>query len=106
MSRNADESLEKLNRTLTDLRDLVRAIGQADGTFNRFMTDPSLYIHLDDSICTLLKMLPRADRILRDMETFADKLARHPEAIGVGGAVRSGSGLKDPPSVNPSPPRH
>ena len=29
----------------------------------------------------------------------ADKLARHPEAIGLGGVVRPGDGLKNPPPI-------
>ena len=45
--------------------------------------------------------MPRLDRILKDFETFADKLAHHPEAIGLGGVVRPGSGLKDPPAPYP-----
>jgi hypothetical protein len=31
------------------------------------------------------------------METFADKLARHPELLGVRGAIRPSEGLKQPP---------
>jgi hypothetical protein len=46
----------------------------------------------------LVRIMPRLDRIMKDFETFADKLARHPEAIGLGGVVRPGSGLKDPPA--------
>jgi hypothetical protein len=49
-------------------------------------------------------MTPRIDRILKDFETFADKLARHPEAIGLGGVVWPGSGLKDPPTPVQVPP--
>jgi hypothetical protein len=37
------------------------------------------------------------DRILKDLETFADKLARHPELLGVRGAIRPSEGLKQPP---------
>jgi phospholipid/cholesterol/gamma-HCH transport system substrate-binding protein len=94
LARNFDESLDKLNRTLSDVRELVRVIGEADGTFRRILTDPSLYNRLDEAICTVTKMLPRLDRILKDFETFADKLARHPEKIGVGGAIRPDSGIK------------
>jgi phospholipid/cholesterol/gamma-HCH transport system substrate-binding protein len=43
------------------------------------------------------KILPRLDRVLRDMEIFADKLARHPELIGLGGALRPSSGMKETP---------
>jgi hypothetical protein len=32
------------------------------------------------------------------METFADKIARHPESLGLGGVVSPSSGLKEAPS--------
>jgi phospholipid/cholesterol/gamma-HCH transport system substrate-binding protein len=97
VAANLDASLDKLNRTLSDLREIVRVAGQSDGTLHRFLTDPSLYNHLDEAACAATKLTPRLDRILKDMETFADKLARHPESIGLGGVVRPGSGLKDAP---------
>jgi phospholipid/cholesterol/gamma-HCH transport system substrate-binding protein len=31
---------------------------------------------------------------VRDLKIFSDKVARHPEIIGVGGALRGSSGLK------------
>ena len=43
-------------------------------------------------------LIPLYREILADFETFADKLARHPEALGLGGVVRPGDGLKDPPT--------
>jgi hypothetical protein len=47
-------------------------------------------------------MTPKIERVLKDVEIFTDKIARHPESIGLGGVVRPGSGLKDnPPSANP-----
>jgi phospholipid/cholesterol/gamma-HCH transport system substrate-binding protein len=101
ITKNLDESLEKLNSTLTDVRELVRVAGQADGTLSRLLSDPSLYNHLDEAACMIPKLIPRLERILKDAETFADKLARHPELIGVGGAVRPSSGLKDAPSSRP-----
>jgi phospholipid/cholesterol/gamma-HCH transport system substrate-binding protein len=47
------------------------------------------------------KILPRLDRILRDMEVFSDKLARHPELLGLRGAIVPSIGLKESPSVIP-----
>jgi phospholipid/cholesterol/gamma-HCH transport system substrate-binding protein len=49
----------------------------------------------------ITRIIPRLDRILRDMEIFADKVARHPESLGLGGVIRPGSGLKDAPTVLP-----
>jgi phospholipid/cholesterol/gamma-HCH transport system substrate-binding protein len=101
IARNLDATLDKLNRNLTDLGDLVRVIGQSDGTLKRLINDPTLYNRLDDVLCGLDKSMPRVDRILKDMETFADKLARHPEKLGLGGVVRPDSGVKDPPASAP-----
>jgi phospholipid/cholesterol/gamma-HCH transport system substrate-binding protein len=101
ITKNLDTSLDKLNRTLSDVADLMRVIGQSDGTFKRLLTDPALYNRLDEALSLLSKSMPRVDRILKDLETFADKLARHPEKLGVSGVVKPDSGLKDPPSSPP-----
>jgi ABC-type transporter Mla subunit MlaD len=102
LARDLEQSLCKLNQTLGDVNALMKVIDQCDGTLRRFLTDPSLFIHLDEAVCGVMRLMPRVDRILKDFETFADKLARHPEALGIGGVVRPGSGLKDPPT----PPVH
>ena len=39
--------------------------------------------------------------MLRDVEIFADKLARHPELIGLAGVIRPSSGLKENPTIIP-----
>jgi phospholipid/cholesterol/gamma-HCH transport system substrate-binding protein len=96
--KNLDEGTDKLNRTMTDLRELLRAVGQGDGTFRRLIADPSLYNNLNDAACMLVRIMPRLDRILHDVEVFADKIARHPESLGIGGAVKPSSGLKEAPS--------
>jgi phospholipid/cholesterol/gamma-HCH transport system substrate-binding protein len=98
IAKNLDESTDKLNKTLTDVRELMRVVGQEDGTFKRFISDPSLYNNLDSAACQVARMLPRVDRMLKDMEVFADKLARHPELLGARGAISPSSGLKEAPS--------
>jgi phospholipid/cholesterol/gamma-HCH transport system substrate-binding protein len=96
ISRNLDESLVKTNRAATDLSALMQVLDQ-DGTIQRLLKDPSLYIRLDEAACGLVRAMPRIDRILKDLEMFGDKLARHPELLGVRGAVRPSEGLKNPP---------
>jgi phospholipid/cholesterol/gamma-HCH transport system substrate-binding protein len=94
-SRNLDESMAKLNRMLSDFSGLARVLDQ-DGTIQRLLKDPSLYNNLNDAACLVLRSMPRLERIMKDLETFADKLARHPELLGVRGAVRPSEGLKAP----------
>ncbi len=96
--KNLDESTAKLNKTLTDVQELLRGLGSGDGTLRRLINDPALYNHLDEMAVTLARSMPRIDRILRDMEVFADKLARHPESIGVHGLTSPSSGLKESPT--------
>jgi phospholipid/cholesterol/gamma-HCH transport system substrate-binding protein len=100
--KNLDEGTAQANKLLADLREVFRAVTQGDGTLKHLVADPSLYNNLNDSATMLTRILPRVDRVLRDVEVFADKIARHPEALGLGGAVRPSSGLKEAPT-SPSP---
>jgi phospholipid/cholesterol/gamma-HCH transport system substrate-binding protein len=96
--KNVEESTEKLNKTLGDVHELVQAVARGDGTIQRLLSDPSLYNNINDTANAVNRMLPRIDRALRDVEIFADKLARHPELLGIGGAVRPSSGVKETPT--------
>ena len=97
--KNLDESTVKLNRTMTETQELLRGFSQGQGTFQRAINDPALYNNLNEAACMLVHILPRLDRMMKDLEVFADKVARHPESLGIGGAVRPSSGLKEvPPS--------
>jgi phospholipid/cholesterol/gamma-HCH transport system substrate-binding protein len=92
--KNVDESAVSLNRTLKDVRELIQVFARSEGTVQKFLGDPSLYNNLNDSALMATKILPRLDRVLADVEIFADRLARHPELIGLGGIVRPSSGIK------------
>ena len=97
--QNLEMGTDQLNRAAAEMREILRALARADGTFQRFFGDPSLYNNLNQAACMVTRILPRVDRALRDFEVFADKIARHPEVIGVGGAVRPSAGLKEAPSA-------
>jgi ABC-type transporter Mla subunit MlaD len=98
ISRNADESLARLNKILQDVQSLLKVVDRSDGTFRKFLTDPSLYNNADCAAAMVARMMPRLERILKDFEVFADKLARQPELLGVRGAIAPSSGLKGPPT--------
>lgn len=96
--RNLDTSLEQIARLANTLNELIAPIGRSDGSVQKLFSDPSFYNNLNCAAFMLTKMLPRVDLILQDLQTFADKIARHPEQIGVGGVVRPSAGLKEGPS--------
>jgi phospholipid/cholesterol/gamma-HCH transport system substrate-binding protein len=105
LSKDVAEAASQLNLVLTDVRGLVGAFARENGTAQRLLTDPTLFNNLDAAAASLSRVLARAERITSDLEVFADKVARRPELIGVGGVVRPSSGLKESPfAPTPVPP--
>lgn len=103
--KNLDESAEKLNQALSGFDGLFRAFTQGDGTFQKLLTDPSLYNNLNQLSCIVIHLMPQMERIIRDAEVFVDKIARHPEVLGLGGIVRPSLGIKETPVTTPVWPR-
>ncbi len=97
LTKDVAESAAQLNLVLTDVRGLIQAFGRENGTAQRLLTDPSLFTNIDAAASSLARVLARAERIASDLEVFADKVARRPELIGVGGVVHPSSGLKGSP---------
>jgi phospholipid/cholesterol/gamma-HCH transport system substrate-binding protein len=92
--KNLDTGSAELTALLGEVRQFLRTFTGSQGTLGMLLNDPGLYNNLNDVACMLVRLLPRVDRILRDAELFADKIARHPESLGLGGVMIPGSGLK------------
>lgn len=95
--KNLDEATAQLNTAMGEIRVFLQAVSKSEGTVYKLLNDPVLYNRLNEAAYMANKVFPRLDRILEDIETFADKIARHPELLGVSGAIRPSSGLKDLP---------
>ena len=93
------DSTEELSKVLAEIRGVVTAFSRENGTVQKLITDPTVYQNLDAAASSLARILARSEKITRDLEVFADKLARRPELIGIGGALRPSAGLKDLPGV-------
>ena len=94
----SDRISTNLDQITSDLAALMTSLDRSNGTFKKILTDPSLYNNVDAAILGVAKLVPRLEQILKDFEVFSDKLARHPELLGVRGAVSGSSGLKNPPT--------
>jgi phospholipid/cholesterol/gamma-HCH transport system substrate-binding protein len=53
-------------------------------------------VNLNRSAESASMLLRNLEPVIRDLRVFSDKVARHPELIGVSGALKGSSGLKDP----------
>lgn len=93
---NADTSLTQVNQVLKEMQTITKGLAEGDGTFQRLAKDPTLYRNLNSSAAQLSVLMQNLDVVLRDVRIFSDKIARHPELLGVSGAIRGSSGVKDP----------
>lgn len=95
-----DGGLLQLESLLTELNTFAAVLNDKDGTLQRFTSDPRLYENLVKSTAALLVLQENLEPTLRDMRIFADKVARHPEILGVSGAIEGSSGLKEAPEAD------
>lgn len=90
-----DGSLGQLESLMTELNTFARMVNSEDGSLQRFAADPELYENLNDSAAAMTALVESLDPIVRDVRIFSDRVARHPELLGISGAVRGSSGIKE-----------
>jgi phospholipid/cholesterol/gamma-HCH transport system substrate-binding protein len=102
LAKSATPIMAKLDRTLTnldtlsaELAKLSKLAASEDGSLRKLAADPELYRNLNRSAESLSILLNNLEPIVRDVHIFTDKVARHPELLGVSGAIRGSSGVKD-----------
>ena len=98
-----DTSLTNVATLSGELKDFVRAVNKDDGTLKKFASDPELYRNLNRTAESMSLLLRNLEPIVNDFRIFSDKIARHPELMGVGGALKGSSGLKE--TAEPQPVR-
>ena len=72
---------------LPDLQLLCRRL-------TRLMRDPQLARNIDESTSSLSLIMRHLEAISKDLRVFSDKIARHPELLGVRGTFEGSSGIK------------
>ena len=106
--KNIAAASDQLAKALAEVRQTLAVVNRADGTLQKALGDPALYNNLNEAAASLGRTLIRAEKVALDLQVFADKIARRPESLGVGGAVRPNTGLKESPTaplpVQPLPP--
>ncbi|MES2792699.1 MAG: MlaD family protein [Planctomycetota bacterium] len=96
ISFSLDKSLGSLETLLAELSKFSRLLNDEDGSLRLMATDPELYRNMNRSAGSLSTILNNVQPVINDMRVLADKLARHPELLGVRGAIQGSSGLKNP----------
>ncbi len=92
--KNLDEGAARFNQITVNVYEVTKGLAQENSPVRRFLNDPTFFNNVNDAASGLNKSMSRLDKILRDIEVFADKIARHPELLGIRGAVNPSSGIK------------
>ena len=108
LAKSAGPMMAKLNRSLsnldalaTELAALSKIAASEDGSLRKLASDPELYRNLNRSAESLSILLNNLEPVIRDVHIFTDKVARHPELLGVSGAIRGSSGVKEATETEP-----
>jgi len=97
-----DSSMKKLNQLGDNMLRFSQELNDPQGSLGALLRDKELYqqmIHIAKNINELTRDLKP---IVDNVWVFTDKIARHPESLGVRGAIKKDAGLKDSTSINGS----
>ncbi|QDT36670.1 MlaD family protein [Stratiformator vulcanicus] len=104
MTARVESILVSAEGFAAELDKFAHLVNDGDGSLHLLASDPKLYKNLNRSAESLSVLLSNLGPVLRDLRVFSDKIARHPELIGVRGALRGSDGLKSDTRPVPSPP--
>ncbi|MBR0237766.1 MAG: MCE family protein [Thermoguttaceae bacterium] len=92
-------SLDNLDNALMQINEFTTSLNNSDGTLGRLIKDPTLYEKLETTLDELRELKRKIEPVVANAEVFTDKIARHPEQLGVAGALRRNSGTKGVPPI-------
>lgn len=91
---NIDNSTRRLDSVLQDIGTFAQRLNNSNGTLSQLVNNPDLYQRLNSVACNLDQLTKELRPIIHDARVFSDKIARHPEQLGVRGALDRSSGVK------------
>jgi phospholipid/cholesterol/gamma-HCH transport system substrate-binding protein len=90
-----DNSIGSLETLLKELALFSKSINGESGSLALLAKDPQLYRNLTEAAQSLQLIMRNLEPAMKDLRIFADKIARHPEKLGVDGMVHPDSGIKE-----------
>jgi len=88
------QSMHNIQTMTRELAVVSRMMNRNDGSLQKLLTDPEMYNNLNRTSVSLSVLLQNLNPIVADLQVFSDKIARHPELLGVRGIIRGSDGVK------------
>jgi phospholipid/cholesterol/gamma-HCH transport system substrate-binding protein len=94
MVAQIDVTIGRLDETLQQASMFTKALNESQGTLGKLVRDPQVYNDLAQAAGNVNRLTRELRPIVDDVRVFTDKIARHPEQLGVKGALDRRAGLK------------
>jgi phospholipid/cholesterol/gamma-HCH transport system substrate-binding protein len=94
MVAQIDTTIGRLDEVMQQAVFFTKALNESDGTLGRLVRDPRVYEDLAAAAANVKGLSRELRPIVDDIRVFSDKIARHPEQLGVRGALDRKPGLK------------
>jgi phospholipid/cholesterol/gamma-HCH transport system substrate-binding protein len=94
MVAQIDTTIGRLDEVLQQAAFFTKALNESDGTLGLLVRDPRVYQDLAAAAANVKNLSRELRPIVDDIRVFSDKIARHPEQLGVRGALDRRPGLK------------
>jgi len=92
-----DDSAVTLRFVLDQMATFSQNLNRTDTSFGLLMHDRQLYDNINQTAANLEELSRTLRPVINDARVFSDKIARHPELLGVRGAMQQSSGTKGTP---------
>jgi phospholipid/cholesterol/gamma-HCH transport system substrate-binding protein len=89
-----DRAANQLDTVLAELTTFSKSLNSPEGTIGQLLNDPTLYQQINEAATNINQLSYELKPIIKDARAFTDKVSRHPELLGVRGALRPSSGIK------------
>lgn len=96
-----NQSVNKLDEVMGQMAAFTQAINSRDGTLGQVIHNRELYDNLNRAAARIENLTEQLQPIVRDARVFSDKIARHPETLGVRGVLDRNPGTKGVPTFAP-----
>jgi phospholipid/cholesterol/gamma-HCH transport system substrate-binding protein len=88
-----DAGTKKLDQVMDEALTFTQALNNKNGSLGRLMNDPELYQHVARAARNVDQLTRELQPIIDDARRFSQKIAQHPEVLGVRGAIQRSSGI-------------
>ena len=96
-----DQAADRLDHLMCQLSSFGDALNGDKGSLGQLLHNPDLYDNLNRAAGNIKDLTVQLQPIIHDARVFSDKIARHPETLGVRGAISPSLGTKGLPSLPP-----